>query len=382
MGNETNRAIADLLDELAAGLQGGALGPKVRVGITLPGSEHGEEELLRAALLAQAQLPAAEITVIGSLSAPGLRAVEAASLKEAHARMEELLQAGELDAAVTLHYSFPIGVATIGRVVTPALGRSMYIASTTGASSAHRVSAMVRNAVSAQAVAQACGCAEPTLGILNVDGAQQVLRALQRLQAGGYPLRFAQSAREDGGAIMRGNDLLQGVPDIMLVDSLTGNLLVKTLSAFATGGSYEAVGDGYGPGAGSGQGRTVLIISRASGAPVVAGALKYAAACALGKLPQKVQAHYALAEKAGLSAILAELEQPPAAAQQVTAPPATVVNEEITGVDVLAIEDAVHALWRRGLYATGGMGCTGPVVMVASENAEAALAILREEKYL
>ena len=46
---------------------------------------------------------------------------------------------------------------------------------------------------------------------------------------------------------MRGNDLLMGTPDVMVVDSLTGNLFMKVFSAFTTGGDYEASGFGYGP---------------------------------------------------------------------------------------------------------------------------------------
>ena len=51
---------------------------------------------------------------------------------------------------------------------------------------------------------------------------------------------------------MRGNDVHQGTPDIMVTDSLTGNIMVKMLSSAATGGSFEATGYGYGPGIGEG----------------------------------------------------------------------------------------------------------------------------------
>ena len=47
---------------------------------------------------------------------------------------------------------------------------------------------------------------------------------------------------------MRGNDLLAGVPDIMVSDTLTGNILMKIFSSYTTGGSYESQGYGYGPG--------------------------------------------------------------------------------------------------------------------------------------
>ena len=93
----------------------------------------------------------------------------------------------------------------------------------------------------------------PTVGILNVDGARQTEKALKKLQENGYPIStFAESGRADGGCVMRGNDVLQASPDIMVTDSLTGNIMVKMLSSFTTGGSFEATGFGYGPGIGEG----------------------------------------------------------------------------------------------------------------------------------
>lgn len=53
-------------------------------------------------------------------------------------------------------------------------------------------------------------------------------------------------------------------------------------------------------------------------------------------------------------------------------PPAKPVDQEITGIDVLQIEDATEALWKENIYAEAGMGCTGPVVMVAPEDFEVA----------
>ncbi len=42
-------------------------------------------------------------------------------------------------------------------------------------------------------------------------------------------MNFAESNRADGGVLMRGNDLLQGVPDVMVNDTLTSvlNLLIS-----------------------------------------------------------------------------------------------------------------------------------------------------------
>ena len=49
---------------------------------------------------------------------------------------------------------------------------------------------------------------------------------------------------------MRGNDVLRASSDILVMDSLTGNVLSKLLSSYTTGGSFEAAGYGYGPGIG------------------------------------------------------------------------------------------------------------------------------------
>ncbi len=395
--------------------EAGAPAPKpVRpaVGITLQGSELGEEEVLRAAEQARRQWPDIEVVLIGRppRETP-VRWVEAGDgcLADEHRTMERMLAAGELAAAVTLHYAFPIGVATVGRVITPARGREMLIATTTGTAAADRVEAMVRAAIGGIAVARALGLTDPTVGILNVDGARQAERVLEALRTGGYPFRWAASGRADGGALMRGNDVLTGEPDVLVTDSLTGNLLMKLISAQSTGGSYEATGYGYGPGVGPEQRQIVHIISRASGAPVIAGAIRYAADMARGNLPQVVAQEYARAREAGLDRLLAERRgagggqiRPQAGPDAVTgpqagaeaggtvaapdgpaaAPPEKVATAEIPGVDILDLEEAVACLWRLGIYAKSGMGCTGPVVLVADEDLEAARTALKEAGFL
>ena len=60
--------------------------------------------------------------------------------------------------------------------------------------------------------------------------------------------------------------------------------MVKMLSSFTTGGSFEATGFGYGPGIGEGYEQLVMIVSRASGAPVIANAIRYAAQLVRGKV--------------------------------------------------------------------------------------------------
>lgn len=384
MAQNIQKLIAETFLEMANGLESGSYGKKPKIALTGMGSEHGEENSMQAAVAAAAE--GIDVYYIGTLEAPGVTTVKVADDEEGHKKMEELLENGEVDAAVTMHYPFPIGVSTVGRVITPGKGKEMFIANTTGTSSADRIEGMIKNAVYGIIAAKACGIADPSVGILNVDGARQTEKALKELADGGYPIRFAESARADGGCVMRGNDLLQGSPDIMVTDSLTGNVLVKTLSAFQTGGSYEAVGYGYGPGIGEGYDRLVMIISRASGAPVITGAIRYAAQLVRGKVFDVAAKEFAAAKKAGLEDILkarkAAAKPAAAAAEEVKAPPAEIVTAQIPGIEVMDLEDGVQALWKNGIYAESGMGCTGPIIRVSDANLEKAKEILTAEGYI
>ena len=384
MAQNIQKLIAETFLEMANGLESGSYGKKPKIALTGMGSEHGEENSMQAALMAAAE--GVDVYYIGTLEAPGVTTVKVADDEEGHKKMEELLESGEVDAAVTMHYPFPIGVSTVGRAITPGKGKEMFSANTTGTSSADRIEGMIKNAVYGIIAAKACGIADPSVGILNVDGARQTEKALKELADGGYPIRFAESARADGGCVMRGNDLLQGSPDIMVTDSLTGNVLVKTMSAFQTGGSYGAVGYGYGPGIGEGYDRLVMIISRASGAPVIAGAIRYAAQLVRGKVFDVAAKEFAAAKKAGLEDILkarkAAAKPAAAAAEEVKAPPAEIVTAQIPGIEVMDLEDGVQALWKNGIYAESGMGCTGPIIRVSDANLEKAKEILTAEGYI
>ena len=93
----------------------------------------------------------------------------------------------------------------------------------------------------------------------------------------------------------------------------------------------------------------------------------------------------AVAEKAGLSKILAARKaaaKPAAEAEAVTAPPAEPCTASIPGIEVMDLEDAVQALWKAGIYAESGMGCTGPLVMMSEANHEKALEILKKAGYV
>ena len=46
------------------------------------------------------------------------------------------------------------------------------------------------------------------------------------------------------------------------------------------------------------------------------------------------------------------------------------------------IEDATKVLWKHGIYAENGMGCTGPIILVNKVNKDKAKEILRAEGLL
>lgn len=377
------KIIAQSFLKMAEGLETGAFMDRPKIALTGMGSEHGEENAMAAAKMAAKR--GVDVYYIGTLTAEGVTTIPVANDEEGHKKMEEMLNNHEVDGAVTMHYPFPIGVSTVGRAITPAKGREMFIANTTGTSSADRIEGMIKNAVSGIITAKACGVENPTVGILNVDGARQTEMALNQLKANGYEFTWAESARADGGAVMRGNDVLEGTPDVLVTDSLTGNVLVKMLAAFTTGGSFESTGFGYGPGIGKGYDKLILIISRASGAPLIANALEYAAELVKGKVFEKANEEFAKAEKAGLNQILEARKaaaKPAAAEEKVVKPAAEPCTASIAGIEVMDLEDAAQALWKEGIYAETGMGCTGPLVMMSEANHARALEILKKAGYV
>ena len=377
------KTIGNIFLQMAEGLETGSFGPKPRIALTGLGSEHGEANALAAANAAADR--GVEVFYIGSQSAPNLRTVPAANEADAHAAMEDLLASGAVDGAVTMHYPFPIGVSTVGRVCTPAFGREMFIATTTGTASADRVQGLVKNAVYGIITAKACGIENPSVGILNVEGARQAETILKQMAANGYDIHFASSKRADGGLVLRGNDVLQATADVLVCDPLTGNVLMKLLSAYSTGGSFEALGYGYGPGVGPGYDKLIMIISRASGAPVIANAITYAAQLVQGNLFAVAEAEFAAAQRAGMDQLLNAYQSknaPRPAAPSAAPPPAEPVTAQIPGIEVMDLEDAVQTLWQSGIYAESGMGCTGPIVLIAEPNKEKAAAILQKAGFI
>lgn len=378
------KTIAKTFLEMAQGLETGSFGKKPRIALTGMGSEHGEENAMQAAVIAAGK--GIDVVYIGSLEHEGVETVHVANDDEGHKKMEDMVNKGEVDGAVTMHFPFPIGVSTVGRVCTPAKGKEMFVATTTGTSSTDRIEGMIKNAIYGIIAAKATGIKKPTVGILNVDGARQTEMALNQLKEAGYDFAFATSGRADGGSVLRGNDVLQGTPDVLVTDSLTGNVLIKMLSSYSTGGSFEATGYGYGPGIGEGYDKLIMIVSRASGAPVIANAIEYAAQLVRGDIFKVAKAEFAAADKAGLKKLLEARKaaaKPAAEAQEeVKAPPAEPCTEEILGIEVMDLEDAVQVLWKAGIYAESGMGCTGPAVLIAEANHHKAVELLQKAGYV
>ncbi|MFA9424138.1 MAG: glycine/sarcosine/betaine reductase complex component C subunit alpha [Sedimentibacter sp.] len=378
---QVNKIIGKVFNQLADTLVSGEYGQKPRVLVTAIGSEHGEETILKACV--NASRSGIETTLVGNVSSEGVKTAIATSEEQAHDVMESLLSSKEIDAAVTMHYPFPIGVSTVGRIITPGKGKEMFIATTTGTSSTDKVEGMIKNAIYGIITAKACGIKNPSVGILNVDGARQTEIALLKLKNQGYDINFAISQRADGGAVMRGNDLMMGSADVMVMDSLTGNLMIKIFSSFTTGGDYESLGYGYGPGIGENFDKLILIISRASGVPLVEGAIKFAAELVRGNCLQIAKKEFEDAKKAGLAEILKNAKVVKKSdADDVISPKKEVVTSQIAGIEIMDLEDAVKLLWKHNVYAESGMGCTGPIILVNDAKIKGAIKILQDSEFI
>lgn len=133
--------IANTFLDIADALETGSFGKKPVIGVAVAGTEHGMDNIYAGVKLAEKK---------------GYKAVVIEG-EDAHKQMEKMLDAGEIQGAVTMHYPFPIGVSTVGRVVTPGMGKELYLATTTGTSSTDRVESMVKNAVYGIIAAKASG---------------------------------------------------------------------------------------------------------------------------------------------------------------------------------------------------------------------------------
>ncbi|MDO5027857.1 MAG: glycine/sarcosine/betaine reductase complex component C subunit alpha [Bacillota bacterium] len=374
------KKIAHSIMNIADSLESGVLKDNIKIAVTNFGSELGVDNVNDAILMAKS--PLFDIVVVGT-PLEGFESYEACGDDQVAKVLEDLFNRGEIQAAVTMHYPFPIGVSTVGKIITPAFGNEIYLATTTGTTHAKREKAMILNAINGIIVAKANGVENPTLGILNIEGAVTVEKKLRQLKENGFDINFASSKRSDGGSLLRGNDLVAGVPHILVCDSLTGNVLVKTFASYNSGGFYETTGYGYGPSVGQNYDKAVFIVSRASGAPVIRNAISYAYDSVKGGLVDISKSCYEAARKANLDEILASLDEK-ASDNQVLAPmpEKEIVTQAIGGIDILEIENAVQALWAEKIYAESAMGCTGPMVMVSDGNIEKAKEILENKGYI
>lgn len=377
---EIKKCIANIFLRTADALENNFMMEKRKIALTVLGTPEEEQNLSAGVRLCQKLYPEVDLTIIGRKIAPDLKTVTATSEKELYSVMEKMLDNKEISACVTRKYSFPIGVSSVGRIITPARGKEMLIASTSGIASSNRIEAMVKNAIYGIIVAKTLGNFNPTLGILNVDGSLTVKKILKDISSLGYSIKFAKSVRHGSDGIMRGNDLLTASPDVMVTDTLTGNILVKTFSAFQSGGEYETFGYGYGPGVGKNYDRNILIVSRSSGPRVIADSLKYAYEITTGDLQKKAKKEFEFLDRIDwMSCIKDNINKDFDSSYSIER---EAVTREIVGVDVMEIDNAMNMLGKKNIYSEAGMGCTGPVITVSAKNEDVALNLLKKEGFI
>lgn len=161
--DNTRAAIGKALEEVVMWARCGK--KPCRLGLMAAGSELPLQEFLCAARDAMEADPALRITGIGPLPdgplPDGLDWQETENSGDAAAAvMESLLDEGRIEGAVALHYPFPMGVTTIGRMRCPASGRPMFMASSTGMSAPRRAEACsaTRSSVPVWPGPWACRC--------------------------------------------------------------------------------------------------------------------------------------------------------------------------------------------------------------------------------
>ena len=90
--NNAKKLIGEIFNEIADGIATGSFGPKVKIGLTVLGSEHGLEEMVTAAKLARDKYKDFDIVLIGGNKIDGFELVEANDPEEGHKKMTELLE--------------------------------------------------------------------------------------------------------------------------------------------------------------------------------------------------------------------------------------------------------------------------------------------------
>lgn len=352
---------------------------KIKIGVSTFGYEHNLEELISACQEISNYEDWIEPLIIGSDKIP--------PGENFNLYLNRLIDSREIDGVLAMHYTFTEGIASVGKIISPYNGNTLYLATTTGYSASQRIEALIRNVIAGIAVAKTGGITEPKVGLLNLEGATIARRALLELIDKGYFFKLSASLRKNQGDLLRGNDLLSGEFDVVVTDSLTGNILVKILSAYTTGGKKEILGYGYGPGVGEGVQRIVNIISRASGKTVITNAIKFTAEMVRGNLINIYKKEIEEAYKCGLKGIIEKYcistsSNTTSNNLENKLPIKRVLDEEIEGVDIMEIENAVDCLLKNSIYVASGMGCTGAIIMLNSKDKEKAIDILKKERFL
>ena len=364
---------------------------KIKIAISILGYEHDIEEIVSACEEILRYEEKIEPIIVGKENISGkIKSIKISDDLDINLTLNKLIDSGEVDGALAMHYAFDMGVASVGKLISPSKGNVFYIATTTGYSASQRVEALIRNTIAGIAVAKTDGILEPRVGVLNLEGSSVAKRALDELVANGYPINWVTSLRKDKDILLRGNDLLSGDADVVVVDSLSGNILMKILSSYINGGKKEILGYGYGPGVGENANRIINVISRASGKSVIVNALKFNAIMVKNKLFQIYKDELEKAYKYGLKQIIEKYSSCASTCTYSSSrqrnfkklPPKVVLDEEIEGIDVMEIEKAVTYLLDNYIYATFGMGCIGPVIMLNKKDKEKAIEILKKENIL
>ena len=154
------KTIARAFLEMADGLETGSFGPRPKIALTGMGSEHGEANAMAAAQMAAKK--GVDVYYIGTLEAEGVTTVHVDNEDEGHKKMEQMVESHEVDGAVTMHFPFPIGVSTVGRVVTPARARRCSSPPPPAPPAPIGSRGMIKNAVYGIITAKACGVKNPT----------------------------------------------------------------------------------------------------------------------------------------------------------------------------------------------------------------------------
>mgnify|MGYP005785200335 CR=1 FL=1 len=96
------KTIAKAFLEMAEGLETGSFGPRPKIAITGMGSEHGEENAMKAARMAAAR--GVDVYYIGTLEAEGVTTVHVANEDEGHKKKVCCLQAPRRGAQPPLYF--------------------------------------------------------------------------------------------------------------------------------------------------------------------------------------------------------------------------------------------------------------------------------------